>query len=117
MLRGRARHQAVSARGSSSDLPFRWVFRGFRGAPLGETVQSVARACLVQFENIKPTESLWTLVRTEGQVEKVITGIEANPGFVLYTLVDATIQNTPSQYLVLAYYDLNEAVIHGYSEK
>ena len=33
------------------------------------------------------------------------------------TLVDATVQNTPSQYLVLAYYDLNEAVIDGYSEK
>jgi regulator of PEP synthase PpsR (kinase-PPPase family) len=58
----------------------------------GETVQSVARACLVQFENIKPTESLWTLVRTEGQVEKVISGIEANPGFVLYTLVDAKVR-------------------------
>ena len=58
----------------------------------GETVQSVARACLVQFENIKPTESLWTLVRTEGQVEKVISGIEANPGFVLYTLVDVKVR-------------------------
>ena len=58
----------------------------------GETVQSVARACLVQFEKIKPTESLWTLVRTEGQVEKVISGIEANPGFVLYTLVDAKVR-------------------------
>ncbi|MEE2760771.1 MAG: pyruvate, water dikinase regulatory protein [Pseudomonadota bacterium] len=54
----------------------------------GETVQSVARACLVQFENVKPTENLWTLVRTEGQLEKVIVGIKENPGFVLYTLVD-----------------------------
>lgn len=58
----------------------------------GETVQSVARACLVQFENIKPTENLWTLVRTEGQVDKVITGIEENPGFVLYTLVDPKVR-------------------------
>jgi len=58
----------------------------------GETVQSVARACLVQFENIKPSENLWTLVRTEGQVDKVITGIEENPGFVLYTLVDPKVR-------------------------
>ncbi|MBT3550489.1 MAG: kinase/pyrophosphorylase [Rhodospirillaceae bacterium] len=58
----------------------------------GETVQSVARACLVQFENIKPEENLWTLVRTEGQVDKVITGIEENPGFVLYTLVDPKVR-------------------------
>ena len=58
----------------------------------GETVQSVARACLVQFENIKPEENLWTLVRTEGQVDKVITGIEQNPGFVLYTLVDPKVR-------------------------
>jgi regulator of PEP synthase PpsR (kinase-PPPase family) len=58
----------------------------------GETVQSVARACLVQFENIKPSEKLWTLVRTEGQVDKVITGIEENPGFVLYTLVDPKVR-------------------------
>ena len=58
----------------------------------GETVQSVARACLVQFENIKPAENLWTLVRTEGQVDKVITGIEENPGFVLYTLVDPKVR-------------------------
>ena len=54
----------------------------------GETVQSVARACLAQFENVKPMETLWALVRTEGQLEKVIAGIEENPGFVLYTLVD-----------------------------
>ncbi|MAF49434.1 MAG: pyruvate, water dikinase regulatory protein [Rhodospirillales bacterium] len=58
----------------------------------GETVQSVARACLVQFENIKPREHLWTLVRTEGQVDKVIAGIEENPGFVLFTLVDANVR-------------------------
>jgi regulator of PEP synthase PpsR (kinase-PPPase family) len=58
----------------------------------GETVQSVARACLVQFENISPMENLWTLVRTEGQVDKVIAGIKENPGFVLYTLVDAKVR-------------------------
>ena len=54
----------------------------------GETVQSVARACLVQFEEATPHEHLWTLVRNERQMNEVIRGIEENPGFVLFTLVD-----------------------------
>ncbi|MDA0238739.1 MAG: kinase/pyrophosphorylase, partial [Proteobacteria bacterium] len=29
----------------------------------GETVESVARACLVQFEEIDPIEHLWNMVR------------------------------------------------------
>jgi regulator of PEP synthase PpsR (kinase-PPPase family) len=29
----------------------------------GETVESVARACLVQFEHAEPIEHIWTLVR------------------------------------------------------
>lgn len=58
----------------------------------GETVSSVARACLVQFENVQPIQHLWWLVRTEGQVERVIAGIEANPGLVLFTLVDTGVR-------------------------
>lgn len=59
----------------------------------GETVSSVARACLVQFEDVEPVEHLWWLVRTQGQVERVIAGIEANPGIVLFTLVDAGVRS------------------------
>ncbi|MBF0373235.1 MAG: kinase/pyrophosphorylase [Alphaproteobacteria bacterium] len=54
----------------------------------GETLSSVARACLVQFENTQAVQHLWWLVRTEGQVERVVSGIEANPGLVLFTIVD-----------------------------
>lgn len=54
----------------------------------GETVESVARACLVQFEEIDPVEHLWNMVRNANQMEFVIQSIEENPGFVLYTLVD-----------------------------
>lgn len=59
----------------------------------GETVSSVARACLVQFEDIEPEEHLWWLVRTQGQVERVITAIETNPGIVFFTLVDAGVRS------------------------
>jgi regulator of PEP synthase PpsR (kinase-PPPase family) len=54
----------------------------------GETVSCITRACLAQFENTNPTEHLWWLVRTPGQVERVISGIQSHKGLVLFTLVD-----------------------------
>ena len=54
----------------------------------GETINSVARACLVQFEGIEPNEHAWSLIRTPGQMEKVLAGIAAHPGPVLFTLVN-----------------------------
>lgn len=59
----------------------------------GETVSSVARAALVQFENVIPEEHFWSLVRTRGQMEKVLSGIAANPGMVLYTVVDKQLRH------------------------
>jgi len=54
----------------------------------GETINSVARACLVQFEGIEPSEHTWSLIRTPGQMDKVIAGIAAHPGPVLFTMVN-----------------------------
>ena len=54
----------------------------------GETVNSVARACSVQFEGIEPVEHTWMLIRTKGQIEKTLRGIAAEPGPVLFTLVN-----------------------------
>ena len=54
----------------------------------GETINSVTRACLVQFEDIEPIEHTWTLIRTRGQMEKVLVGIRDNPGLVLFTMVN-----------------------------
>ena len=54
----------------------------------GDTVHALARACLVQFEDADPIEHIWSMVRTRAQVERVVAGIEANPGVVLYTLVN-----------------------------
>ena len=53
----------------------------------GETVHSVARACLVQFDDVQPVEHVWSMVRTRNQIDRVIAGVEANPGLVLFTLV------------------------------
>lgn len=59
----------------------------------GETVHSVARACLVQFDETQPVEHVWSMVRTRSQVDRVIAGVEANPGLVLFTLVSETLRN------------------------
>ena len=47
----------------------------------------VARACLVQFEDAEAIEHIWSMVRTKNQIERVIAGIQANPGVVLFTIV------------------------------
>ena len=59
----------------------------------GETVGIVARASLVQFESVEANEHLWSMVRTENQVKEVIAGINENPGFVLYTIVNEDLRN------------------------
>lgn len=56
----------------------------------GETINSVMRACLVQFEDGEAdvTEHSWSLVRTSGQMDRALAGIRQNPGLVLYTIVN-----------------------------
>jgi regulator of PEP synthase PpsR (kinase-PPPase family) len=58
----------------------------------GETISSVARACLVQFEGIDAEEHLWPLVRTAGQMDRVLAGIKDHAGIVLFTLVNVELR-------------------------
>ena len=54
----------------------------------GETIISVARACLAQFEDVVPVEHFWNLVRTDRQLDFIFQDIEKNPGLVIFTIVD-----------------------------
>ncbi|MFT5703085.1 MAG: regulator of PEP synthase PpsR (kinase-PPPase family) [Rickettsiales bacterium] len=54
----------------------------------GETLSSISRAALSQFENIDSTDFIWPLTRTKSQIEKVKESITKNPGIVLYTLME-----------------------------
>jgi [pyruvate, water dikinase]-phosphate phosphotransferase / [pyruvate, water dikinase] kinase len=54
----------------------------------GETINSVARACVIQFDQVRPIEHFWNLVRTNHQLDLVLEGVAANPGLVMFTLVD-----------------------------
>jgi len=58
----------------------------------GDTVHSVARACLVQFDETQAIEHVWSMVRTRAQIERVIAGVEANPGVVLFTMVNEALR-------------------------
>jgi regulator of PEP synthase PpsR (kinase-PPPase family) len=53
----------------------------------GETVTTVARAAVSQFEEVVPVEHVWSFVRTRAQVDKVLSIIKALPGLVIFTLV------------------------------
>ena len=54
----------------------------------GETINSVARACVIQFDDVRPVEHFWNLVRTDRQLDMVLEGIKEHPGLVMFTLVD-----------------------------
>jgi regulator of PEP synthase PpsR (kinase-PPPase family) len=63
----------------------------------GNTLQGIARATFAQFEHIDPVERFWPLVRSERQLERVITDIQLHPGPVFFTLVDAEMRNLLTQ--------------------
>ncbi len=54
----------------------------------GETINSVARACVIQFDDVRPVEHFWNLVRTDRQLDMVLEGVQENRGLVMFTLVD-----------------------------
>ncbi|HET6469915.1 MAG TPA: pyruvate, water dikinase regulatory protein [Geminicoccaceae bacterium] len=53
----------------------------------GETVTTVARAAVSQFEDVVPVEHVWFFVRTRAQLDKIMGIVETLPGLVIYTLV------------------------------
>ncbi|MCE3254918.1 MAG: yqfL [Rickettsiaceae bacterium] len=60
----------------------------------GETLSSVSRAVLSQFEGVESNDFIWPLVRTKGQIEKVKESISKNPGIVLYTILEDDLINS-----------------------
>lgn len=54
----------------------------------GETLNSIARACLVQFDHVDVEEHHWSLIRSKRQLDLVYEGFRQWPGLVLYTFVD-----------------------------
>jgi [pyruvate, water dikinase]-phosphate phosphotransferase / [pyruvate, water dikinase] kinase len=57
----------------------------------GETLLTVARAAAAQYTSVVPVEHMHPLVRSNKQLDRVLTEIEATPGIVLYTLLEETL--------------------------
>lgn len=53
----------------------------------GETLGSVARAVLSQFENVEANYFIWPLISTKSQLQKVMDSISKNNGIVMYTIL------------------------------
>lgn len=60
----------------------------------GETVSSVSRAAIAQFEDVEAEESMWTMIRTKSQIDRVLEGIQQNPGIVFFTIADPIMAET-----------------------
>lgn len=58
----------------------------------GETIGMLARACLVQFEELDVTEHVWPMVRRKNDLKQVLDSIAAKPGLVLFTIVNPAVR-------------------------
>jgi regulator of PEP synthase PpsR (kinase-PPPase family) len=54
----------------------------------GETLLAAGRAAASQYKDARAIEHIYPLIRTPKQIEKVLEEIEAEPGIILYTMVD-----------------------------
>ncbi|MBX8799962.1 kinase/pyrophosphorylase [Ochrobactrum sp. MR28] len=54
----------------------------------GETLLAAGRAAAAQYSYARAIEHMYPLIRTEKQLAKILENIDAEPGIVLYTVVD-----------------------------
>src|SRR3546814_4585294 len=52
----------------------------------GETLESVATACLAQFQDVEAIKHYWPMVRSVGHVDRVMREIAERPGLIGYTI-------------------------------
>jgi regulator of PEP synthase PpsR (kinase-PPPase family) len=58
----------------------------------GETLNSIARATVSQFEHANIVYHRWSLIRTRFQLHRVLEGVESEPGPILSTIVDKALR-------------------------
>ena len=54
----------------------------------GETLEMIAKAALAQFEDADVVRHFWPMVRSRQHLDRIMRDIAANPGLVLFTLVN-----------------------------
>jgi regulator of PEP synthase PpsR (kinase-PPPase family) len=58
----------------------------------GETLEMIAKAALAQFDDAEVIRHFWPMVRSQQHLDRIVAELAANPGLVLYTLVNADIR-------------------------
>jgi regulator of PEP synthase PpsR (kinase-PPPase family) len=58
----------------------------------GETLEMIAKAALAQFEGAEVIRHFWPMVRSQQHLDRILGEIAANPGLVLFTLVNPEIR-------------------------
>ncbi|OYX65600.1 MAG: phosphoenolpyruvate synthase regulatory protein [Sphingomonadales bacterium 32-64-17] len=60
----------------------------------GETLEMLAKASLAQFDDTDVVRHFWPMVRSLQHLERIVDDLKANPGLVLYTLVNSEIRSS-----------------------
>lgn len=55
----------------------------------GETLETMAKAALAQFDGVETMKHFWPMVRGSGHLDRILGEIAQYPGLVLFTLVNA----------------------------
>lgn len=58
----------------------------------GETLEMIAKAALAQFDNAGVIRHFWPMVRSQQHLDRIMGELSANPGLVLFTLVNPEIR-------------------------
>ena len=54
----------------------------------GETLEMLAKAALAQFDDAEVVRHFWPMVRSKQHLDRIVPELKANPGLVLFTLVN-----------------------------
>jgi len=54
----------------------------------GETLEMIAKAALAQFDDTDVVRHFWPMVRSRRHLDRIMAEISANPGMVIFTLVN-----------------------------
>lgn len=58
----------------------------------GETLESIVKAAIAQFEDVEAIRHFWPMVRSEDHLQRILSEISNNPGLVLFTLVNPVLR-------------------------
>ena len=63
----------------------------------GETLDTIAKAGIAQFDGVETIKHFWPMVRSEGHLTRVLAEIMQRPGLIIYTLVNSDVRRTLEQ--------------------